>query len=867
MPQLSIVYRIITTIIVILCILQPSTSKHLNSLGIHQTTKRWGSDQDLSGYLLLENDDFDGTYDSRRNLFLEIPTSARAYANHEGAHCIYSWHNGNPLGLDPTNGRWTTTCINGCKDNVQMFNDINNGKVPQTGVYVRSDLPNVPADSNTKRANIQADVDSKVVCNNEFGCHASDMLSSKKISTTSGKYDVNHTKHDVLTGTKVAQPLPGNGGASPFFVRKAVCKCNMGFTAPLQLKSMWCGNECPGPDCALQTKRTESIKPVVEEFCDDIIDGTKETNGRCSTLNQESLFRSKGSYKNGKLPSDRDSSYMENFHAEQSETRHGGLSSVDVGQDCYDRDGNPQHECMDKIFNYKLMNNMDISESNLKSVLEGTAYNYYTSSERYAESDKYDDIAKELYQTLLTPLEKDSIFFSNLSQKDKKAKMTSLKRFACRHTYPACAPCSDLAAATRQTSSDSREIFTDKPRGEDISVTTKSTPKPINVINWSLKKQAIRQNQWISPKQAMELSGFPEKSDNGCLGAPNAPLTFPQATGYYPDAIGAVDRNGVTPGYPHKVPAEYLKTQERSAEIDIYNWYETEKIRKGKNSPSYYYCRAKTGPKCDKSSTKSECLECYVVKSGYSSETNYKNACIHSWATLDDVKWNVVTIRNSQAPWFTCFAQDQCRQDCRAAFSHLNSTHTLNNQQTNSFITAWYNGLRDHGGSHASGWTGLGDSILDNVVSPKTEAYPDENFFPRSLHYLYGLYDQMINNGGGAGHRDLGTFRTTGHPNRTLIDAIAAVFNPSTTLINNMTEQSLINCPDDQWCSPYRKTNEPFDLARFCALPEICPVRTHHHTKSETVPPIIYNDESRGVMLKGVSVAWLMFVCGIVWMM
>ena len=810
---------------------------------------------------------------SRVKLFMEQSNNARFYANHEGAHCVYSWYD------DARN--LTSTCGLGCKLNVQALNPIHNGKVPQTGIYVRAKLeePGALSLSNIDTSysengfsqGFRSDRTSIVKCNNEFGCHANDMVDPDDInnykSGGSGLgYAINTTVHDAMTGVRTVQPH-GKHGASPALVRKSVCKCNMGFTAPLQLKSMWCGNECPGPDCALQTKRTESMKPVVEEFCDDIIDGTKETNGRCSTLNQESLFRSKGSYKNGKIPSDRDSSYMENFHAEQSETRHGGLSSVDVGQDCYDRDGNPQHECMDKIFNYKLMNNMDISESNLKSVLKGTAYNYYTSSERYAESDKYDDIAKELYQTLLTPLEKDSIFFSNLSQKDKKAKMTSLKRFACRHTYPACAPCSDLAAATRQTSSDSREIFTDKPRGEDISVTTKSTPKPINVINWSLKKQAIRQNQWISPKQAMELSGFPEKSDNGCLGAPNAPLTFPQATGYYPDAIGAVDRNGVTPGYPHKVPAEYLKTQERSAEIDIYNWYETEKIRKGKNSPSYYYCRAKTGPKCDKSSTKAECLECYVVKSGYSSETNYKNACIHSWATLDDVKWNVVTIRNSQAPWFTCFAQDQCRQDCRAAFSHLNSTHTLNNQQTNSFITAWYNGLRDHGGSHASGWTGLGDSILDNVVSPKTESYPDDSFFPRSLHYLYGLYDQMINNGGGAGHRDLGTFRTTGHPNRTLIDAIAAVFNPSTTLINNMTEQSLINCPDDQWCSPYRKTNEPFDLARFCALPEICPIRTHHFTPSETVPPIIYNDESRGVMLKGVSVAWLMFVCGIVWMM
>jgi len=788
--------------------------------GTRKQTGEWGTAGDTSSYRCLTTDCGDYCYtceNTNRLLFTHLTLTARSYANHEGAHCIYSWQNG-PSDNDPTNGTWTTTCADGCKVHVQTQNEIHNGKVPQTGIYVRRVQDNsdngaeddTSDDNSDGRDRLRADVNSKVICNNEFGCHASDLVQLPGSTTT---YDINHTVHDVGTGTRVAQPSSRHG-ASQSFVRKAVCKCNMGFTSPLQIQSSWCGNECPGPNCSLRTK-TEELNEV---WCDDLNDGTASST-RCN-LRDKSMYNEKDGKK-----SNRASSYMENFYAEQSELRHGGKSSKDIGN-CDSAESD--EDCSDIKFNYKNEVNMDISESNLKSVHRGSAYNYYTTSARYAESDKFDDIAKQLYETLWKPVETDAAF-QNLTVAEKQQKRVELKRFSCRHTYPACAPCSDLATAVVQTRSASRETTNSQPVASgEKSGGLQSKPKPIDVINWNTKKQRIAAVEVLDQSQAFELAGSPTSDVDGCAGTQQAPIHFPQATGYYSDANGAVGTNGKLKS---DVSDDYLKEHRRYADIDVYNWYESNSLRSGSNAPMYYYCR-RTKSGCDANANKDSsgnCMDCYVVKSAYSIDTNFKNACVHTWALTNIADWKVVTIRNSQAPWFTCFAADQCRQECRAAFGQ-----TLNNVQTNRLIGAWFNGLKDdYGGANNQGWTGLGSSILDNVVSPTSTFYPTHDFFPRSTHYIYGKVSKLISL---FGRRDVGTFRTTGHANRTLLEAMSPIFDPYNKLIASLDNQSMSRCPDDEWCSPYRtaqgnNVEPPFDVARFCALPEICPVRTHHMTK------------------------------------
>ena len=68
------------------------------------------------------------------------------------------------------------------------------------------------------------------------------------------------------------------------------------------------------------------------------------------------------------------------------------------------------------------------------------AYNYYTPSNRYAESGKYDDIARNLYNTLASPvLEQEASKlsstspFKNLSPKQRHERRVRMKRFACRY--------------------------------------------------------------------------------------------------------------------------------------------------------------------------------------------------------------------------------------------------------------------------------------------------------------------------------------------------------------------------------------------------------------------------------------------------
>ena len=377
---------------------------------------------------------------SRVKLFMERSNTARFYANHEGAHCVYSWYD------DARN--LTSTCGLGCKLNVQALNPIHNGKVPQTGIYVRAKLEELHGEQsnwngidttyneNGFSQGLRSDRMSIVKCNNEFGCHANDMVDKgdigHRLHGSGPGYEINSTCHDAMTGVRTVQPH-GKHGASPALVRKSVCKCNMGFTAPLQLQSTWCGLECPGPDCALRTK----TKELNEEWCDDLNDG-KTTNSMKHGIKQQRCKLPDASMHNDPSRNpNMESSYMENFYAEQSETRQPPWQNslqeknvLDSRCEYYRSDDDDDDRTCDPSYTNSATN--DISKSNLKSTQKGSAYNYYTTSERYAESDKFDDIAKKLYDTLSSPLNSDDPSFRTMTLLEKKRKKVDLKRFACR---------------------------------------------------------------------------------------------------------------------------------------------------------------------------------------------------------------------------------------------------------------------------------------------------------------------------------------------------------------------------------------------------------------------------------------------------
>jgi hypothetical protein len=202
---------------------------------------------------------------------------------------------------------------------------LNSGRTPQTGIYVRAKR----VDNGTlliSKPNVyelQPDIHSKVICNNEFGCHANDILRPLFDTRKTNKmdYPINHTVHSTKSGVKLAQPPAYPNGASKHFVRKAVCKCNNGYTSPLQIQSSWCGQECPGPDCSLLTTNDD----MNHEWCDDLVDGSGLVVGR-------SKKRCKAIHKNKTLYNDQYSNtlefdskkkfYVENFYSDQGELRH-----------------------------------------------------------------------------------------------------------------------------------------------------------------------------------------------------------------------------------------------------------------------------------------------------------------------------------------------------------------------------------------------------------------------------------------------------------------------------------------------------------------------------------------------------------------
>ena len=175
-----------------------------------------------------------------------------------------------------------------------------NGRAPATGAYVPSHIY-----EGTSRKEFDSNRPAKspaptiVACANEFGClnvatHTSDNLTlagrleridkddddngadagdAATFTNTSKSWSYNvpyvgesFRKSLGVTMEQSAPAATEDAPANPVHpraLRKAVCKCNMGFTSPLQLESSWCGAECPGPDCALTSaaqERTEATK-------------------------------------------------------------------------------------------------------------------------------------------------------------------------------------------------------------------------------------------------------------------------------------------------------------------------------------------------------------------------------------------------------------------------------------------------------------------------------------------------------------------------------------------------------------------------------------------------------------------------------
>ena len=108
-----------------------------------------------------------------------------------------------------------------------------------------------------------------------------------------------------------------------------------------------------------------------------------------------------------------------------------------------------------------------------------------------------------------------------------------------------------------------------------------------------------------------------------------------------------------------------------------------------------------------------------------------------------------------------------------------------------------------------------------------------------------------LNRGKIPGHRDVGTYHTKGMFNLTLYDALLSVFEPQKNrFVSSLHNNSMMDCPDDQWCAdPSLTSLTNIDVAKFCALPEICPVRMHHATIKQELDNSYATLESQGVVL------------------
>lgn len=428
-----------------------------------------------------------------------------------------------------------------------------------------------------------------------------------------------------------------------------------------------------------------------------------------------------------------------------------------------------------------------------------------------------------------------------------------------RHTYPACTSCSDLTANVPMSSSASRETTTTVPDVVGTEHDVLNSAYHPDVGNLQIKTHNIKKLPSLSFKTVDELLNNPQVDANACQNVDGyaPPIHFPQARGSYPDPYGCSSLQGRT---NYQCTGTYNNYQKRQAEMDVHLWYETNYLRKGLSTPMYYYCTS-TLP-CESGANKqihptshqetSTCQECWAIQPNYYDATKqYYKSCVPAHGTELDIEWKRLTVRHSQAPWFTCFAQDQCRQECRAALGTLGTSRSsarlnMNQPQIKVFLEAWLNELiqEDSSSLPSHKWTGIGQTILSNVVKPNTKAtYVDSSYFPRSTHYLYGLLEyttvgatRMANNVAEllTGRRDVGTFRVVEHVNTTLLEAMSFLLTKDVT---PLTANSLKECPDDQWCAPPEFFTAGFDIAKFCAMPEICPVRMHHATLTDVGGP------------------------------
>ena len=409
---------------------------------------------------------------------LNMPASN--YAELPGGHCLYTFTAfGSPdAGRDGDKGLWNT-----CYDTEQQcqrmwrgYSEMNNGRAPATGAYVpahnsRSDPekpydPSIPA--NTPAPTI-------VACANEFGClHVATHTSANSTlagrlarmydgdgNTASGwTYNVPYDgrPYQKSLGATMEQSAPAateDAQANPVHpraLRKAVCKCNMGFTSPLQLESSWCGAECPGPDCALTSAATERT----EAWCDDVDLATADSTNGMPCPGQDSTGHA-GSDQT--CPSD---SACPTLTRDRQRT--GGASNLPAYMESRYGDVHPgpyvpefAHDLRGApaaVFNSRINVPLsthgkrkrpgthngftEVKQEPAKAVRRG-AYDYYTPSTRYAESGKYDSLARNLFNTLAAPVLEtasgsgSSSLFVHLTAQERHARRVRLKRFACRY--------------------------------------------------------------------------------------------------------------------------------------------------------------------------------------------------------------------------------------------------------------------------------------------------------------------------------------------------------------------------------------------------------------------------------------------------
>ena len=357
--------------------------------------------------------------------------SALNYARNPGCHCLYTFTS---FEYDGETEYTSSTPWNACYDFEEQCQSVwknpdtlNNGRAPATGVYV------APAEDNRDVAGDEP-ASTIVSCANEFGCLRVESNVVMPTSATGKEYwsypvDIIEREFVKSVGIDVQLPTSKSKTAHRRAVRKAVCKCNMGFTSPLQLESSWCGAECPGPDCALGSTYDERT----EEWCDDIQLTTEDTakNGKCRIVNFTGKFR---------LPA-----YMEN---RDSDVYPGPFVPQFIQPEAANLDDfesfatsthNARLNAPLAVHNAR-MNTHSMNDFKADPVISvrRDAYNYYTPSSRYAESAKYDDVARNLFNVLAAPLSEEatqtsgSNSFSRMSAKQRHASRVRLKRFACR---------------------------------------------------------------------------------------------------------------------------------------------------------------------------------------------------------------------------------------------------------------------------------------------------------------------------------------------------------------------------------------------------------------------------------------------------